>query len=284
MPAQKILLGAHMSIAGGIDKAFYSGSSINCTAIQLFTHSNRQWAMKPISDKIIAATNQAQKETGINHVIVHASYLVNLGSATAETVKKSSIALGKELQNCSSLSFPYLVLHPGAGISDKKACMKQISEGINEVFHEVDTSTMILLEIMAGQGTSVGSSFEQLAEIKSGVRNKKRIGFCIDTCHLWAAGYDFSTEKGYHKVWKEFDDILGYENLKAIHINDSKNPLGSHVDRHQEIGQGTIGIEAFRMLMNDPHLHAIPKILETPKDTLPDYAHNMEVLRSLINE
>ncbi len=282
MKTSQVLLGAHMSIAGGIEKAFYAGASIQCSAIQIFTHSNRQWAIKSISPKTIEAVEQARKNTGIEHVVVHASYLINLGSASADTVKKSMLALSKELQHCQDLSLPYLILHPGAGIADKKDCMQQISNCLNETLEATDTSTTICLEIMAGQGTSVGSSFEQLAQIKSEVHHKKRIGFCIDTCHLWAAGYDFSTEKGYHQVFKEFDTILGYENLKAIHLNDSQKPLGSHVDRHQEIGKGTIGLEAFRLLMNDKHLSTIPKILETPKDTLPDYAHNMEILMKLI--
>lgn len=284
MTAHKTLLGAHLSIAGGIEKAFYAGASIDCTALQIFTHSNRQWAIKDISQQTIEATKEAQKETGIKHVLVHASYLINLGTASADTYKKSLNALEKELEHCSALSFPYLVLHPGSGLANPQACMKQISEAINEVLHKTKSSTTILLEIMAGQGTSVGRNFEQLAEIKSGIHEKKRIGFCIDTCHLWAAGYDFSTEKGYHKVWKEFDDILGYEYLKGIHMNDSKNPLGSHVDRHQEIGKGTIGMEAFRLLMNDPHLQDVPKVLETPKKELADYAHNMKVLRDLIEK
>lgn len=282
MARQKVLLGAHMSIAGGIDKAFYAGASIDCTAIQVFTHSNRQWAIKDLSKEAIAATKNAQKETGIQHVLVHASYLINLGSVTKGIVKKSAVALAKELQHCTALSFPYLVLHPGSGITDKKACMDQISSLINEIFDEVDSSTTILLELMAGQGTSVGANFEELAYLKSKIRAKKRIGVCIDTCHLWAAGYDFSTEKGYHKVWKEFDSVLGYEHLKAIHMNDSKNPLNSHVDRHQEIGKGTIGIEAFRLLMNDPHLKDVPKVLETPKKMLSDYAHNMALLYGLL--
>lgn len=282
MTSGPVLLGAHLSIAGGIDKAFYAGASIGCTALQIFTHSNRQWAIKDLSQDSIEAVKKAQQETGIKHPFVHASYLINIGSEKPAIAKKSAVTLVKELQRCSELNIPYLILHPGSGGTDKKATITQISTIINEVLdHEAHTT--ILIELMAGQGNSVGATFEELALMKKGIRKKKRIGFCIDTCHLWAAGYDFSDEKGYHKVWKEFNTILGYEDLGAIHINDSKNPLGSHVDRHQEIGKGTIGIEAFRLLMNDSHLQKVPKILETPKKELTDYAHNMKLLKSLIS-
>ena len=160
---KKVLLGAHMSIAGGIDKAFYAGASIDCTAIQVFTHSNRQWAIRDLSKDVITASKEAQKKTGIQHVLVHATYLINLGSADAQTVKKSMVALQKELRRCSELGFPYLVLHPNGSMSDRKASMKQISACIDEVFDQTDTSTTILLEIMAGQGNSVGANFDELA-------------------------------------------------------------------------------------------------------------------------
>ena len=198
-----------MSIAGGIDKAFYAGASINCTAIQVFTHSNRQWAAKDLTKENIATIKQAQKETEIEHVVVHASYLVNLGSATADIVKKSQHALEKELALCELLGFPFLVLHPGAGLTDQKACIKQISNALNEVLEKSTGSTKVLFEIMAGQGSSVGYTFEQLAELKSGISHKNRIGFCIDTCHLWAAGYDFSTKRGIMPYGRNLTPSLG---------------------------------------------------------------------------
>ncbi len=279
------LLGAHMSIAGGIENAYGRGASIGCTAIQFFTHSNRQWAMKEISDSTIRAVQEAQNKTGITHAMVHASYLINLGSDTAATVKHSLITLKKEIEQCNALGINYLVLHPGGGKSDPQKVMQQISAGLTEVLQGVPhNKTMILLEIMAGQGSHVGSTFEELAYLRSNVHEKKNIGFCIDTCHLWAAGYDFSTEKGYKKVFEEFDTILGISHLKAIHLNDSKQKLGSHVDRHAEIGEGTIGLEAFRLLMNDKQLYSIPKVLETPKDELEDYARNMHLLYSLVSD
>ena len=273
-----------MSIAGGIENAFYAGASIGCTAIQFFSHSNRQWTIKNLSPESIEAVEKAKKATHIDHATVHASYLINLGSASSATVKKSKEALIKELHHCSLLSIPLLVLHPGAGTASKKAGLRQVAEVINEIFEETKDETMIALELMAGQGTSLGSSFDELAEIRQLIHHKKRIGFCIDTCHLWAAGYDFSSEKKYHEVWKDFNATLGYEHLKVIHLNDSKKGLNSHVDRHADIGEGTIGIEAFRLLMNDSHLASIPKILETPSKTLPGYAHNMKILLDLIHK
>lgn len=277
---KKILLGAHMSIAGGIEHAFYNGASIGCTAIQFFTHSNRQWSMKPLSPQSIEATKKARQETGIEHAVVHASYLINLASETALTTKQSIITLKKELENCHLLGITSLVLHPGTQSNPKEA-IERISEGLNECLADTPDSTEILIETMAGQGGQVGYQFEQLALIKSKVQHKKRIGFCIDTCHLWAAGYDFSTEKGYLSVMHEFDSILGLTHLKAMHLNDSKKRLGSRVDRHEEIGKGTIGLEAFRLIMNDKRLADVPKILETPKNELEDYAHNMKILVSL---
>ncbi len=282
-PKSPVLLGAHMSIEGGVDQALYRAASINCTAMQIFTHSNRQWHMKTLEESAQTAWQDAQKETGIEHVVVHASYLINMGSLSSETVKQSRALLKKELENCHTLSIPFLVLHPGGGQKDATASIDQIAEGINEAFEE-SGSTMILLETMAGQGTQVGYRFEQLAELASKVHNKKRIGFCIDTCHIWAAGYDISTEKSYHAVWDEWDRILGLSHIKALHMNDSKQKLGSRVDRHAEIGEGTLGLEAFRLLMNDKRFESVPKILETPRTELSDYAHNMKKLIDLIGK
>lgn len=278
---KKPLLGAHMSIAGGIDQAYYRGASIGCTAIQFFTHSNRQWAIKPLEEATIEAVKVAQQTTGIAHSMVHGSYLVTLGSSNPETVEKSKIALTKELQHCHDLGVPYLVVHPGGGQTNADACVDQIGDNISEVLEQSPTEPQILLEIMAGQGSQVGRTLEQLASLKNKVSAGKRVGYCLDTCHLWAAGYDFSTEKGYTKVWQDIDDILGLENVKSIHLNDSKQLCGSHVDRHADIGKGTIGLEAFRLIMHDPRLATIPKVLETPSDELKDYAHNMAILLAL---
>ncbi len=278
----KGLLGAHMSISGGIDQAFWRGHSIGCTTIQIFTHSNRQWHCKELSQEVIESTKRAQKETGITTSVAHASYLINLGTASADTLKKSQETLGKELIHCEQLSLPYLVLHPGAGVKDEQRGLQQIAESLNILFQTHKNSVMVLLETMAGQGSCVGSTFEQLAFIRSLVEEKERVGICLDTCHIWAAGYDFSTEKAYNNLWKDFDDIIGFQHLKALHINDSLKPKNSCVDRHADIGKGTIPLKAFTLLMNDPRLLFIPKLLETPNDTLEGFAHNLQVLNSLL--
>ncbi len=279
---KKVLLGAHMSIAGGIDQAFYRGAEIGCTAIQIFTHSNRQWHTPPLTQATIEAVNEARKKTGISSCVVHASYLINPGSQSAETVKKSKETLQKELSNCHDLSIPYLVLHPGSGSADIDSSLVQIAEVLDEVFETTPGSTAILLENMAGQGSQIGSTLEQLATIKKKSNHSKRIHFCIDTCHLWASGYDFSTLDAYENVIKTLDNTLGLSQIKAIHMNDSKKGVGSRVDRHEDIGKGTLGLDPFCFIMNDARLAAIPKILETPADSLEDYARNLQTLRSLI--
>ena len=281
MKKKPILLGAHMSIAGGIENAYLSASSIGCTAVQFFTHSNRQWSAKPLTEDTIKKAEIARKETQIYADVVHCSYLINVASTNPETRIKSKNLLRLELQNCDDLKIPYLVLHPGTN-PDPVEGMGLISETLDELLK--DSLTSILLETMAGQGTQIGSKFEQLATIRNNCSQKQKIGVCADTCHLWSAGYDFSNEKSYAAVWKEFDSILGIKNLKAFHFNDSKKELGSHVDRHAEIGEGTIPLEAFSLIMNDPQFSSLPKVLETPKKELADYAKNIKLLKSLVNE
>lgn len=280
-----LLLGAHMSIAGGFDQAIINGQSIHCTAIQIFTKSNRQWAAKPIDPSHAEQFLRAQQNSPIKTVVAHASYLINLGSSNPETIDKSRHALAIELQRCDTLGIPYLVLHPGSGLGgDPKQALKQIARLIDEVIEETKTNCMILLENMAGQGSAVCSRFDQLAELRSLSTHKRLLGFCFDTCHAFAAGYDLRNEKTYHELWHEFDTTIGLEHLKVIHLNDSKKELGACKDRHEDIGQGLIGLEGFKLLMNDKQLFDIPKILETPRDTLEDYARNMSVLNSLLSK
>lgn len=269
-----------MSIAGGIENAYYNGASIDCMAIQIFTHSNRQWAIKPLSDETKEKVKKAQQETGISHAMVHGSYLINLASTDTETRKKSKHMLEMEIRHCADLGIKLLVLHPGSNPSLNDATIL-ISDALNDIFERDTSPVTVLLENMAGQGSQIGRFIEQLATLKDKVSHKKRLGFCIDTCHLWAAGYDFSDPKKYSQVWTEIDQILGIENIRALHLNDSKQSLNAQVDRHANIGQGTIGLEAFRLIMNDPKLHTIPKILETPGKELYEYAHNMTILRNL---
>lgn len=281
----RLLLGAHMSIAGGFEQAIIRGESIECTTIQLFTKSNRQWNAKQITDEQTELFKQTLKKSSIAPVITHASYLINIGSSDLTTQKKSVAALAEELTRCHMLGIPYLVLHPGSstGASEKEG-LQWISDNLNEALAQTPGSTMILLENMAGQGSSACYKFEHLAFLYKESEHKKRIGICFDTCHAFAAGYDFRTEATYKQLWHDFDEIIGLQHLKAMHINDSKKELGSRVDRHEEIGKGHIGLKAFELLFNDEQFFDVPKILETPKDTLPDYAHNMLVIKNLISD
>ncbi len=277
------ILGAHVSIAGGIEQALYRAAALGCNVMQIFTHNNRQWANKLYSQESIRAFKAAQEQTHIYHVIAHASYLINLGSTSAETVAKSLKALEIELTQCDQLGIPYLVLHPGSGLPDATLCMDQIASRLNMLFKKYTGATHILLELMAGQGTSVGYTFEQLAYIRSEVHEKQRIGICFDTCHAWAAGYDFSHEILYNKMWQHFDTTIGLDNLKALHINDSRTPRGSHVDRHEDIGKGTMGLNTFRLIMNDPRLTSLVKVIETPKETPEEDKINLDTLKSLVS-
>lgn len=281
-----LLLGAHMSIAGGIDKALTRGESINCTCIQLFTKSNRQWSARDIPDNEIVSYKNTLKNSSIRAVVAHASYLINIGSPDETLSKKSVIALIQELHRCEILGIPYLVLHPGAHLtSSPEACLDLIAHNINYIFSHNPGKTMLLLENTAGQGSTVAYTFEQLARIYNQINQKKRIGFCFDTCHAFVAGYDFRTPKTYHALWELFDKILGFDHLKAIHINDSKKGLGSHIDRHEHIGKGALGLEAFSLLFNDERLFDIPKILETPKeDELKEDSMNIETIKSLLTK
>ena len=283
MSKHPLLLGAHMSVAGGFEQAIFRGESIGCTAIQIFTKSNRQWKASPITDEQAILFKKTVQNSSIHYVVAHASYLINSAAPDPEIHKKSVGALAQELQRCELLGIPYLILHPGsAGKSDQKLALAQIAQSLDDVFDEIPGSTMILLENMAGQGSSTCSTFESLATVRHLTHHKKRVGICFDTCHAFAAGYDLRTELSYEKIWQEFDKIIGLEHLKTMHINDSKKELGSKVDRHEEIGHGALGLESFRLLFNDSRFFSIPKILETPKDTLEDYAKNMQLLKSLI--
>lgn len=279
----RLLLGAHMSIAGGLEQAILRGESIDCTTIQIFTKSNRQWRAKPITEKAITLFKNTQDQSIINPVIAHASYLLNLGTPDRTLMKKSVTSTKEELERCEHLGIPYLVMHVGAYLkSNEQICLQRISDNLNEIFHAIPGKTMILIENTAGQGSNVCYSFEQIALLRRQSSFKKRLGVCFDTCHAFAAGYDFRTPKNYRQMWRKFDTLIGLPHLKVIHTNDSKNNLGSRIDRHEEIGKGKLGLEAFRLLVNDPRFFDIPKILETPKKTLQDYARQMRLLKSLI--
>ncbi len=279
-----LLFGAHISIAGGIHLAIERGESIGCTAIQIFTKSNRQWSAKKITDKEIELFKDAIKKSSIQSVITHATYLINIGSPNKATSEKSITALRKELERCDQLGIPYLILHPGSHLgTGEEECLQRISDNLNDIFDQTPGKTKILLETMAGQGSNVCYQFEHIAHIYSTSSFKKRLGVCFDTCHAFVAGYDFRTKKTYENMWKTFDKIIGIKQLKAIHINDSKKELGSRVDRHEDIGKGKLGLEPFKLLFNDERFFDIPKILETPKGDLKDDLRNMRTIKKLVS-
>ena len=260
---KKILIGAHTSAAGGAPNALYEGKEIGATAIQLFTSNQKQWNGRKIEEEEVALWEKALDETGISHVMSHDSYLINLGSPDPEMLRKSRKAFREELERCHLLKIPYLNFHPGSATTGtEEECLKTIAESLLEMEDLIlKGNTKIVLETTAGQGTSVGHKFEHIAAIMGEVHRKIPLGVCIDTCHIFVAGYDIRTPEGWKKTLKEFDDIIGLKHLSAFHLNDSLKDLGSRVDRHANIGEGKIGSESFRFLMQENDL---PKYLETP--------------------
>lgn len=283
-----MLLGSHVSISGGLHKAFAIGQKIGCTAIQIFTKNATRWKVKPLQEKEIDRFIRDWKASTIPSVVAHDSYLINLGTPKQDLVEKSRDALLIELQRCEQLAIPYLVMHPGSHVgSGEEQGLRRIAESFDLIHSQTPGyKTQILIETTAGQGTNLGYRFEQLAQIIEMVKESERLSICFDTCHVFAAGYELRTEEGYHETFDTFDKILGLDRLKVIHLNDSKKGLGSRRDRHQDIGKGEIGLEGFRLLMNDPRFQAMPLILETPKGDDPIAAdkENLRVLQDLIRE
>ncbi len=275
-------LGAHVSTAGGLHLACGRGKELGCDAIQIFTKNERQWSAKPLSDAEADAFKKARRECGIRWAFAHDTYLINLASPDRAAWRKSVDAFRVELERCEKLGLEFLVTHPGSpGASGEEAGIERVADALNEIHgRTAGFSARILLETTAGQGTTLGWRFEQMRAIADRVKERGRLGICLDTCHVFAAGYDLSTEAGYERTMEEFDGVLGLRNLRAIHLNDSKRGLGSRVDRHEHIGRGAIGREAFRRLMRDPRFREVPKVLETPKEGGMD-AVNLRLLRRL---
>ena len=267
-PSGAVRLGSHMSIAGGLDKAPLRGKQAGCDTIQVFTKSNRQWRAKRISDQEVEAFKTNLALTGIGPVVAHDCYLVNLAAPRSAVWKKSVVAFRVEMERAERLGIPYLVTHPGshAGAGEAEG-MKRVAEALNELLASLPgAGVRTLLETTAGQGSSLGHRFEEIAAILAEVEERDRVGFCLDTCHVFAAGYDIRTLDGYRKTMADLDACLGLDRLQAIHLNDSMGGLGSRVDRHAHIGEGRLGLRPFRHLVNDPRLRRVPMILETPKD------------------
>jgi deoxyribonuclease-4 len=277
------LLGTHLSIAHGYMQTIHDAQMLDCNAIQMFTHSARSWNAKNIAPDEKKEFIAEKHKLGLT-VISHASYLINIGSPKSATLNHSQALLSKELEYCHELAIPYLVLHPGACLeSDITICINQIAQTLDHVLSTHTGNTMILLENMAGQGSTIGARFEELAEIRQRTHHKKRIGFCLDTCHAFSAGYAFDTKKNYENFMGTIDKTIGIDHIKIIHINDSATPYDSHKDRHEHIGKGTIPLLSFSLIMNDQRFSTIPKILETPKDANFEFdKKNLTLLRSLI--
>ena len=287
-------LGAHMSIAGGLPRAVDRAQAARCEALQIFTKSAGQWRARPLPAEEIALFRRRVAETGIRPVVAHNSYLINLASSLPSLREQSIVALGDEIDRAESLGLDGLVMHPGSHTTGtERDGLRLIAEGLARLLAErPDGRTKILLEHTAGQGTNLGHRFEHLAEIIDRLGGSARIGVCLDTCHLLTAGYDICTEEGYERAFREFDRLVGLGRLEAFHLNDSKKPCGSRVDRHEHIGQGCIGLEPFRRLLNDPRFRELPMLLETPKletsesrrksDLDPWDARNLRALRRLI--
>ena len=281
-----LLLGAHFSIAKGLHNALFKAQAYNCSALQIFTKNAHTWKERTLSGDEIDLFGQAKERTGIEAIASHTSYLINLGTYEKKTHNLSCQALKQELVRSSMLGIPFVVLHPGAHKGrGENAGIRQITDSINNIFRQTKgLKTRLLLETTAGQGSGIGHSFEQFKSILDKVDNKRRLGFCLDTAHIFAAGYDLRTSATYLKTVNAFDDIIGLEHLHLIHLNDSKKKLGSKVDRHEHIGEGQIGIKAFKLLMNDDRFHRIPKIIETPHEKGgKDYDRiNLDRLRKLV--
>ncbi len=281
----KDYLGAHMSISGGIHLAPDRGVQAGCGVIQVFTQNANQWRGKPVSDADAALFREKWQESGLHEIVSHDIYLVNLAAPAGEVRDKSLAAFREEMERCSRLGIGKIVMHPGAHTGDgEETGIKRIIEAFDRLFPAVPEYTgKVLLEITAGQGSNIGYRFEHLKAIIDGSAFPGRFAVCLDTCHTFAAGYDISTEQGYRQTFAAFDRIIGLDRLQAFHVNDSKKGLNSHVDRHEQIGQGALGLDPFRFLMNDPRFVNIPKILETPKGDNDEMdAINLKVLRDLI--
>ncbi len=279
------LLGSHIPTIGGPPCAIDRAVEIGCTAMQIFVKNNMQWFAKPLSEEIVAAFTQHPLRSRLGAVIAHAGYLINLAVEKSENHEKSLLSLSEELLRCDQLEIPFLVLHPGshlgAGVEKGIACVVKSLNQIHATLPNI--KTRIALETTAGQGSTLGSSFEEIAEIITRTQASERLAFCLDTAHVFAAGYNITSTEGIEKLFSHADKIIGLDRLGALHLNDSKSACNSHVDRHENLGAGKIGIAPFRWIMQAPELASVPKILETPKGKdLAEDVVAMKLLRSFI--
>ena len=275
-------IGGHVSAAGGVENAPLNAKAIGANAFALFTKNQRQWFSKPLTEENIKLFKENCEKEGFSpeYILPHDSYLINLGHPESEKLIKSQKAFLDELQRCEQLGLKYLNFHPGShlGQYSEDECLKNVSESINLALAETEYVTAVI-ENTAGQGNNVGYKFEHLAKIIERVNYKSRVGVCIDTCHAYTSGYDLRNEESFHNTFQQFEKLVGFQYLKGMHINDSKKELGTRVDRHESIGKGFIGLDAFKFLMNDSRFNDIPLILETPNSEI--WADEIKLLYSL---
>jgi deoxyribonuclease IV len=281
----EILLGSHISIGGGVHRAIERARSIDCRAMQIFVKNNMQWFARPFTRDEIKAFRDHPQRADLRAVFAHANYLINLAATNPQFHANSIRALSEELERADQLGLPFLVLHPGAHLgAGEEMGLKKIVTSINQIFARIPkVKTRLALETTAGQGSCLGYSFDHLAYLMRQVREPERLCVCLDTAHVFAAGHDLTSAGGTRKMFRDFDRTIGLQHLVALHLNDSKTARGSRVDRHQHIGQGQIGLEAFRVIMRDRRFHKIPKVLETPKGKdLKEDVVNLKTLRGLM--
>jgi deoxyribonuclease-4 len=275
-------VGAHVSASGGVFNAPLNAMKIGAKAFALFTKNQKQWTAKPLEDETIGLFKDNLAQSGIQpcHILPHDSYLINLGHPEEEKRVKSLEAFIDELKRCSQLGLDRLNFHPGSHLKQisPEECIDRIAASMNEAIKMVE-GVNLTIENTAGQGSNLGWRFEHIAAIIERIEDKSRVGVCIDTCHMFTAGYDIRTREAYDATWNEFSAIIGFEYLKGMHINDSKPDLGSHVDRHDSLGKGKIGLDAFGFLMNDPRMDDIPLVLETIDETI--WAQEIQLLYSM---
>ncbi|MGA3051481.1 MAG: deoxyribonuclease IV [Chitinispirillaceae bacterium] len=276
-------IGPHVSIAGGVQNAPLNARALGATGFGLFTKNQRQWNAAPYTDEVVTAFRKNLKECGYSpkQALAHGGYLINLGNPDRAAFDKSYSALVDELRRCSRIGLPLLNIHPGSHLKlvTEEACMRQIAEAVNRAHKETEGVTVVF-ENTAGQGSNVGHSFEQIAFMIGLVADKSRVGFCLDTCHAFAAGYDLRTKKSYGAVMQSLDATVGFRYLRGVHLNDALFTLGSHLDRHQSIGKGNLGLNAFHFLMRDERFEDIPLVLETIDESL--WPEEIALLKSMV--
>lgn len=278
-----IRLGVHVSIGKGLAGAFDRAQALGCDGFQIFVANPRGWARKPISETEIDKFKRKRKETQLWPVVVHLAYLPNPASDDPELYEKSVNTLAEEFRRANLLEADFFVFHPGKN-KDRQRGIKRVIQAVNLILTQINGPTIMLFENQAGAGGEIAGGFEELRELIAGVDHQERVGICFDTCHAFAAGYDLRNPGGWEETLRDFDQLIGMDKLKLFHLNDAMGDLGSHLDRHQHIGAGLIGLEGFEYLVNHPQLAKIPGILETPQVTDEDDLRNLATLRKMVKE